>query len=848
MNRKPQVLGTWLSRLVLAGMALCGLTVFAQDVSPASATSGAQAPSPVAEQTAPSQKPASPAQKKTDEARQPDLGLAVDSARKSDVLSTWITTENNPGDTRPNWTVKQSGEFGGRITDFTGNPGTWDSMVNLGTGPRLLEYSLQLHSPAHTGKLFDDLLFTNFGYGGDPNNVSRLRMQKGKAYSFNASFRRDQNIFDYNLFANPLNPSTSIPNVPIIQSPHEFLLTRRMSDANLTLFPVGQWRVKLGWSRVVNEGTSFSSDHQGTETIVQQPTSNSTDVYNFEISARVIPRTSLNYNQFFTFYKSDTYGFMPTALTNSVFGIPQFFFASGTPVNGGISWNTVAGQPCATPVLGTGFYNPACNGYFGYFRNSKNRNTFPTEQFSFQSNYWKFVDLSGRLNYTDAEAVTPATNENFNGLTTRNRVRIGNLTGSALANRTSLAGDLAATFFVTDKFRIVDQFRYYSFRIPGSWALMTANFFGATLLSNPNVFSPATCPPPFTAATCPQHSASSAADLIVDARNDLLRQDLTSNTIYLEYDFTKRVTAHLGYRFMRREITQGVVNSQIQTFFPGPTAALANRGACAGVPLNPDGTCTVAVPAADEGDDFFQINTQSALIGFAARNDKFRIMADAEFNWNDNQVFRITPRQMQDYRIRGTYKPADWVNLSTVIRVVQDRNSSADIGLRQHDYSFGFAGSFAPAEARWSLDLNYDYNDIFSRTNICFVATPNFAPPGVTSCGTPFLSGISTYNDTSNFASGAFVVKPWRRVTLGAGYAITSTTGSSLILNPIAPTGPLSYNYHLPTALLSVEVLKNLIYKAGWNYYDYNEKSLPGPTLPRDFRGNTFTLSLRYVM
>jgi opacity protein-like surface antigen len=58
----------------------------------------------------------------------------------------------------------------------------------------------------------------------------------------------------------------------------------------------------------------------------------------------------------------------------------------------------------------------------------------------------------------------------------------------------------------------------------------------------------------------------------------------------------------------------------------------------------------------------------------------------------------------------------------------------------------------------------------------------------------------------------------------------------------------LSFNYHLPTAQLAVEISKNLIYKAGWNYYDYNEKSAPGPTFPRDFRGNTFTLSLRYVM
>ena len=92
------------------------------------------------------------------------------------------------------------------------------------------------------------------------------------------------------------------------------------------------------------------------------------------------------------------------------------------------------------------------------------------------------------------------------------------------------------------------------------------------------------------------------------------------------------------------------------------------------------------------------------------------------------------------------------------------------------------------------------------------------------------------------------VLKPVARVTAGLGYTFTSSNGNTLILNPTAPTGPLSFNYHLPTASLAVKINERLIYKAGWNYYDYNEKSDPGPTLPRDFRGNAFTLALRYSM
>jgi len=840
MNRKMQIPGMWPSRLLLVGMGLFGLTLFAQTpTDPPAAAPAAQAEK--------DKKPAATAKTEDDEHRQPDLGVAVDSARKSDVLATWITTEHNEGENAGPWIIKQSAEFGGRITDFTGNTGTWDTFVNLGTGPRLLEYTLDLHSPDHKGFLFDDLLFSNFGYGGDPNNLSRVRAQKGKIYSLTGGFRRDQNVFDYNLFANPLNPPNSVPNVPILNSPHEFLTTRRMSDVNLNLFPVGNIRFKLGWSRVVTEGNSFTSDHQGTDALLFQPTSNTTDNYNFGVSLRFIPRTNFNYDQFYTFYKGDTTANLPTAAQMNLFGIPTFTLAGGIPVNLGLPFNTPANIPCAQPVLATGFANPACSGFFSYNRFGRVRNSFPTEQFSFQSNYFKRVDLSGRLNYSDAEASDPSTAELFNGLG-RNRLRAFGLTGGALSHRISLNGDLAATISVTDKFRIVDMFRYDSFRIPGNWSLVTQNFFGATLLTPFNTFTPATCPPPFTAATCPQHLSGSAADLIVDNRNDFLGQKRTSNTFLLEYDFTKRITAHVGYRFERREITQRVDNTQIQTFFPGPTAALANRGACVGQPLNPDGTCTVAVEAADAGEDFIQINGHTGLLGFAARTEKFRASGDVEFFTGDNVFFRITPRHSQDYRFRAGYKAADWVNLGAAIRILEARNTSLDIGLLQHNRSYGFSAALAKPESMWGVDLSYDYNDIFSTTNICFVATPNLNPPGTISCGTPFLSGLSVYTNTSNYGSASLIMRPTKRITAGAGYAVTTTNGNTLILNPIAPTGPLAYNYHLPTASIAFVVSEKVTFKSGWNYYDYNEKSNPGPTLPRDFRGNMFSVSVRYTM
>ncbi len=765
-------------------------------------------------------------------ARQVPVGVSVDAARKTSDLPTSVTTDNNPGVESGGYEIKQSAEFGGRIADFSGSHAMWDTLVNLGSGPRLLEYTLDMHAPKHTGILFDDLSFSNFGYGGDPDNVTSLRVLKGTLYNLNASFRRNKNVFDDNLLANPLNPSNSNPSIPVLNSPHEFILTRRMSNVNLNLFTLAPVRLRFGWSRVVNEGATFSTVHEGTEPLLRQPTRTGTDNYQAGLSLRFIPRTSINYDQFYTFFKNDT-----SAQLNPL----PFTLAGGVPVDLGLPFNTLAGQPCAAPILATGFVNPACNGYFSYNRFEPIRNSYPTEQVSLQSNYWKKLDISGRFNYTDANGKVPNYIETFDGLITRTRQRDFLIKGVAVnARRVTATADLGLTFWITDQLRLVDDFRFNNFRIPGSWTYMTTSLFGATLLSTPNPFSLATCPPPFTAATCPQHNSSSSPDIVQDNWTNLLRQDQKVNTFEVEYDFTRRITAHVGYRYETREIVHNVSDVQLQTFFP----LVSQRGACVGQPVM-NGVCTATVITGD--DTTVPIHAHSALAGFSARiTDNFRVSFDTELYYADKTFTRITPRHLQQYKLRSTYQPKDWLNFGFTVNVLENRNTTADIGNFQHNRSYAFTTTIAPPQAMWGLDLSYDYNDIFSQTNICFVATPS--PPSALSCGTPFLAGVSLYKDRSHYGAGSLYFKPIRSLTAAAGYTITSTAGSTLILNPNAPTGPLSFNYHLPTASLAWEFAKHFTYKTNWNYYGYHEKSDPGPTLPRNFRGNVFTLSLRYSM
>src|SRR5438128_1711068 len=75
-----------------------------------------------------------------------------------------------PTKTLGGYDIKQSIEFGGRISDSSGSQELWNTFVNLHSGPRLMNYELEMRSPDHKGFLFDDLSTSSFGYGGDPNN------------------------------------------------------------------------------------------------------------------------------------------------------------------------------------------------------------------------------------------------------------------------------------------------------------------------------------------------------------------------------------------------------------------------------------------------------------------------------------------------------------------------------------------------------------------------------------------------------------------------------------------------------------------------------------------------------
>src|SRR6202161_2580083 len=92
----------------------------------------------------------------------------------------------NSGD----YNIHSSIEAGYRASEINGNTNTYDTFENLGSGLRLFDYTLEMRSIDHNGLLFDNLSFSNFGYGGDSNDGARLRVGKKKLLRFLTVFAR----------------------------------------------------------------------------------------------------------------------------------------------------------------------------------------------------------------------------------------------------------------------------------------------------------------------------------------------------------------------------------------------------------------------------------------------------------------------------------------------------------------------------------------------------------------------------------------------------------------------------------------------------------------------------------
>jgi hypothetical protein len=799
------------------------------------------------------------------------------SSSSSDATAAAVESAQNPAN---NYTIQQSIEVGVRDSMIGGNIDNYDTFENLGSGPRLLDYTLSMHAVNHRGLLFDDLTFSSFGYGGDPDDVSRLSVDKNKWYDFRAMFRRDKNFWNYDLLANPLNPSSSNPAVAISGSPQSLDLTRWMQDYDVTLLPQSRLRFRLGYSRNTNQGPATSTVEGGTEPLLSQLLLYQTNSYRIGFDYTGIAKTTLSFDELLTYSKINE-----TENDNDL----TYQLSSGTPVDLGLVFNTVGSSPCAAPITNATTtpptVSPTCNAYLSYSEYQNPRSSFPTERFRFQSTYIKNLTMAGSAGYSDANKDVTDFNEAISDYSSRTAQRGSTDAGPTAAKRISVEANWSGDYRLTDKLDLSDEFTYDDWRIPSMWAEAETNLFGTKpqaagqtgLLLPISMFTPATfasvCPSPYSALNCPQHSASSAADVVDEQISQFLGQDAKSNTVELKYDVASRVSAYIGYEFMARAISDFSATYGTGTiYFPGGTTGtvandyLAARGSCAlvagalpaGCVPNSNGSInygssTLITPTAgnDTVRNLYEIHENVGTLGISARPmDTLRLNGELMFGYNDNSFTRISPRQIQSYKLHATYTPKPWASIDGAIDINDNRDNVYTVDNIEHARAYSFMTTLSPNAGLW-IDFGYNYMDIYTQTEICFDDTGStvFTSACPVTGATGNLGTLSYYTSKDHYAYANVMWKPYKRVTAMIGYAGTIARGTTTNLNPLTPTGTLDFNYLKPQASLAIEIYRGVTYKTTWNYFGYNDHGVANPIglapLPlQDFNGSNIMFSL----
>jgi hypothetical protein len=714
-----------------------------------------------------------------------------------------------------NYTVQQSIEFGDRITRNSGNAQMYDTLVNLQSGPRLLGQELSMRPMTHGGGLFDTLYLSSFGFGGDPYDMARLRIEKSKWYDFVALYRRDHNFFDYDLFANPLTLNPGITNCSTVaggvvrpcaavfnpqanyfysNSPHLQDTVRNMGDFNLILFPQSVIRVRLGFARNNNTGTVDSSLEDVNIDLTQNILSRS-DRWTFGVDVRPFARTTLSFDQFFEHDKLDN-GWVNNLVNPYTLGVGGR--SVSVPLYFPPCTVTVAGAP-QPYITAPGVLNPLCNtGVFAYSRHDNVRSFFPTSQLSLRSNYFHHLDITADGTYSSGNSKIENYNDLFYGLVSRTNNTAYQVTGPANTDRVSGNADLGLTYHLTKSWSISDKFRWLDWRDPGVFNQLTNNCYSnlaaGETLSTPTG-APCTVPGVTTIGVSPAGLTASSAV----AYSTLEAERTYFNTALLSWAPSRLLSAFAGYRYGRRELTTAFL------------ATTTNSATLAGGLVGPPGVPTTA----DRPLDTEKINLHTALLGVVIRPTvKWRVNADAELLSADSGFTQIAPRHEQRVRANTVYKVNRWSSLNAGVHFIESRNNWAEnfggpgvnlfpagdvpaYGTMSHNRYYTLGVNLQP-EHHASLDFGWTYMDQRFSIPACMILTagvvaggaPTACPitnyptypivPATLNVGAGTTPVTQIYQENTNTGYVVLTVRPIHRVTLHLGYDITSTSGNDI--------------------------------------------------------------------
>ncbi len=587
----------------------------------------------------------------------------------------------------------------------------------------------------------------------------------------------------------------------------------------------------------------------------------------------------------------------------------------------------------------------SCAGQYTWNFSDNIRTDIPTSQLSLKSNYFRKLDVTASGSYSSASMDAP-------NLSLAQRTGTGTaswLSGLVHADRITGNADLGLTYHLSKKWSVSDQFRWLNWHDPARLATTTDSCLSTSGTANLTT--------PFALGTLANQAAGHGACLIPSsilstlggpaganlnpAASGTIQTGASSltflgyrtyfNTAKLAWEPNRKASAYIGYRYGRLEFdNKGTPDAQVGTGAVITPLSVSTTGVITNGTPTPATIVSLTSLVA-------KVNQHTALGGVTFRPiSAWRINGDVELMYADmctgcglpigNSSFttlaltNISPRHEQRYRVGSTYKVRKWITLNASARILESRNDygAANTGnantfafqpgmtpaygnlSHARTYTFGF--SLDP-NRRVGLDVGWTYLDQKILANTCMVVNPALSTvPALGTAANNFCYQQSTngvlpvlldYSEATHTAYFNLRVKPMKKVTLNAGYELTSSSGINNWLrmdvvgnppllvntystvNPISPVltgtsgagggltngqilagpnsavptgGSLDTNWHKPYAGITYDIHKGLSLKGVYYYYGYNEKDVQNASilLPRDFHTNSGTVSVKY--
>jgi len=617
------------------------------------------------------------------------------------------------------YTMNSSIEFGVRGIVIEDNADKYRSDLNYTPGFHIFDSSFMMRSKDNNGPVLDTLMVSSFGWGGDPNKYLRVNAEKTKAYRLDANYRR------FNYF-------NSLTNLALSQ--HTSNTEYRQGDFNLTILPQNEKiKFNLGYSLDRNSGPSVTTyDYQRDEYPILAPVRWASNEYRVGVDAK-LGGFNLSFMQGWRFFKEDT---------EYLINVPN-----------------IGNNPTNTAVLNT------------FHRSQPTRGDTPFTRLSLHTLIKKKLDFTGRYIYTsghtDYTLSETATGVDGSG----NKITSETISVSGTAKRPNGMGDLAATFFITDRFRISETFRVNNFRINGGDALIDVLLRSKATPSGDTVL-----PPVFT---------NTLAFRTINYRRYL-------NTIEGDYDINSRLSVHAGYRYTNRHVELGASNITV------------------GQP---------AIPTLDKFDN----NTNTFIFGFKAKPIKmWSLYLDLERGAADNVFTRVDNYDFTNVRVRSILRPNR--TLSFNASVITKNNSNPAITEDNRNFGVNVKSRVITSSVDWSPKQKYSLNAGYTHSRVTSDAEIIF-----------FLTGsLKTFGESRYFLRDNFVflsgyVELHPRAQFFAGYRFHKDTGqgdrpsSTSVL-----IGSFPYEFQSSEAKFVVKLRRNMDWIAGYQYFDYKEQFVKG--------------------